>query len=297
SPAARGVVVGPAGGNLIAGGGAILTIDGPLSGSGNLSIGTTNFFTVANPNSQNSTINFSTSAGVGLVELAGDTSQFTGGVSVLAGTLQLAPGTGTHTVSSLQINPGAFVDLTQSNSLIINYGSKAEDPASTIRSDLTNRMIWTTSTSSAGPLEVGYADGNTDSGTPAGPNQIYLRTTLAGDANLDGTVNFADLLAVAQNFNHPLGMNGNPIDWADGDFNYDGVVNFADLLLVAQNFNKSLSAGQLAQLPTSFAADWQLAQAEVQAGESNNVPEPATIGLLAVGATGLLARRRRANRR
>jgi hypothetical protein len=121
---------------------------------------------------------------------------------------------------------------------------------------------------------------------------VLVKYTLAGDANLDGAVNFADLLVVAQNFNHTLDTHGNPIDWADGDFNYDGQVNFADLLLVAQNFNKSLSAGQLDQLPGSFAADWQLAQAEIQAGESNNVPEPATFSLVAAAAAGLLLRRR-----
>ena len=109
-----------------------------------------------------------------------------------------------------------------------------------------------------------------DQGTPAGTNQIVIENTLAGDANLDGTVNFADLLVVAQNFNHALDTHGNPIDWADGDFNYDGSVNFADLLLVAQNFNKQLSAGQLDQLPGSFDAAWNLALADVQAADANN---------------------------
>ena len=57
-------------------------------------------------------------------------------------------------------------------------------------------------------------------------------------------------------------------------------------------FNKSLSAGQLDQLPGSFAADWQLAQAEVQAGESNNVPEPVGLSLLSILAVALGRRRR-----
>jgi hypothetical protein len=144
-----------------------------------------------------------------------------------------------------------------------------------------------------GRYAIGYADGNTDQGTAAGPNQVLVEYTLAGDANLDGTVNFADLLVVAQNFNHTHDTHGNPIDWADGDFNYDGVVNFADLLLVAQNFNKKLSAGQLEQLPGSFDAEWNLALAEVQASETNNVPEPPALALLCITACGLFARRRR----
>jgi hypothetical protein len=79
-----------------------------------------------------------------------------------------------------------------------------------------------------------------------------------------------------------------------GDFNYDDVVNFPDLLLVAQNYGKQLSAGQLAELPGSFAAQWQLAEAEVQAAAvSNNVPEPASAGLLLLVGVSALTRRRR----
>ena len=57
---------------------------------------------------------------------------------------------------------------------------------------------------------------------------------LPGDANLDGTVNFTDLLVLAQNYGV---QNGN---WQHGDFNGDGRVNFADLLLLAQNYGRVL---------------------------------------------------------
>ncbi|MGA2231593.1 MAG: dockerin type I domain-containing protein [Tepidisphaeraceae bacterium] len=216
--------------------------------------------------------------------------------------LQLEGGSGLSQLSSLTIAPGSMLDITD-NAVEINYGV-GPDPAATIRGYLKsgyNNGLWTgtgigsgTAAINPGLYAVGYVDGNTDMGTQAGAGQIFIEFTLAGDANLDGTVNFADLLVVAQNFNHTLDTHGNPIDWADGDFNYDGVVNFADLLLIAQNFNKALSTSQLAEVPGSFAADWQLALAEVQNSQDQNinVPEPASIGVLGVFAAGLLGRRR-----
>jgi predicted outer membrane repeat protein/parallel beta-helix repeat protein len=166
-------------------------------------------------------------------------------------------GSGTFATASLTLKGTATLNL-DSGTLEIDFGDAA-DPIATIKSYIQNGYnndTWTgsgiVSTNAAtdpGLYAVGYADGNTDVGTPAAANQIYIKNTLAGDANLDGTVNYADLRVVAQNFNHTLDTHGNAIDWADGDFNYDGKVNFADLLLVAQNFNKQLAAGQAAQTP------------------------------------------------
>ena len=56
-----------------------------------------------------------------------------------------------------------------------------------------------------------------------------------GDANLDGTVNGADLNTVLSNYNQS-GM-----AWSQGDFNYDGVVNGADLNTVLSNYNQVAS--------------------------------------------------------
>jgi len=60
-------------------------------------------------------------------------------------------------------------------------------------------------------------------------SSLLLRDTLAGDATLDGLVDFNDLARLAQNYNSPAGGT-----WAGGDFTYDDVVDFNDLAKLAQ---------------------------------------------------------------
>jgi hypothetical protein len=121
----------------------------------------------------------------------------------------------------------------------------------------------------------------------AGLDDIGWDIARPGDANADGSVNFDDLVALAQNYgaSEPL------MRWNRGDFNYDGNVNFDDLVALAQNYG---ATGVLAapvdlsqQFGAPFAAEW--AAAQVAAG----VPEPGavTIGIFAAGI--LLPRRRR----
>jgi len=103
-----------------------------------------------------------------------------------------------------------------------------------------------------------------DSNNPANG---HFGVLLPGDANADGTVGFADLVAVAQHY----GLNNDPT-WSTGDFNGDGMVSFADLVAVAQHYGTTAGA---------------------PAGASN-VPEPAplTIGV-AIILMGLILRPRR----
>lgn len=83
-----------------------------------------------------------------------------------------------------------------------------------------------------------------------------LRETEYGDTNLDGAVDFTDLLKVAQNY----GLTSNR-RWADGSFDGDGAVNFEDLLKLAQHYGFGGPPGDLVQ-------DWVFARALV--------PEPTT---------------------
>jgi hypothetical protein len=90
---------------------------------------------------------------------------------------------------------------------------------------------------------------------------------IPGDATLDGTVNFDDLLRLAASYNQ---SDPTPIAWAHGDFDWNGRIDFDDLLVLAAHYNTSGASAGMATL---------------------TVPEP--IGLLALPATGVMLRRRR----
>jgi hypothetical protein len=198
------------------------------------------------------------------------------------------------TVGNLSIVGNGIVNL--NGAMNINYGSPASDPIGSVVSYLQsgyNAGAWTgtsgiisTSITTSPQTSIGYADGNIDTGTIAGPNQIVVKYTLAGDANLDGLVNFNDLVAVVQNFNK------SGTDWAQGNFLYGGSTNFNDLVAVVQNFNKVLTPAGDAEVagegPTIALSDSTAIQSrDVQ------LPEPGSLSLFAAGAVAVLSIRRR----
>ena len=76
----------------------------------------------------------------------------------------------------------------------------------------------------------------------AGGNQLVADVNLdffvlAGDVNHDRTVNFEDLIIVAQNY----GQTGRTFAQGNLDYSVDGSVNFDDLILLAQHYNLTLT--------------------------------------------------------
>ncbi|MFT3789265.1 MAG: endonuclease/exonuclease/phosphatase family protein [Tepidisphaeraceae bacterium] len=108
-------------------------------------------------------------------------------------------------------------------------------------------------------------------GVPLDGSYTILSFAKLGDANLDSSVNFNDLLLLAAHYGETSNTN-----WAYGDFDRNGTVNFGDLLSLAGNYGAT---------STNFAADWAMAQ--------SLVPEPGMIGLTGVGLTIALRRRPR----
>ncbi len=71
--------------------------------------------------------------------------------------------------------------------------------------------------------------------------------TLPGDADLDLSVDFADFLALSQNF-------GTEGGWAQGDFDQSGDVTFADFLALSQNFGMTGPGSNTQAVPEPNAA-------------------------------------------
>ncbi len=107
---------------------------------------------------------------------------------------------------------------------------------------------------------------------------LRARVARAGDANLDGSVDFADLLILAQNYDVASGA-----IWQTADFDRTGSVGFSDLLALSQNFDSARSIDP-SHFAASFQADWMLAR--------SMIPEPASmVGVLAMCVFGRRQRR------
>jgi autotransporter-associated beta strand protein len=235
-----------------------------------------------------------------------------GNVNLVNGMLQtLTVGDNTSVTNPITITSGGSVDLGR-NGLAVDYAPSTSSGEAAVLASVRSQIIagygpgknWggangITSSSAAGnsSTAIGYAlasevlpfnNGSSDTflGSPVDKTTVVARYTLAGDATLDGTVDFNDLVKLAQNYNTTV-SSGTESWWNHGDFTYDGVTDFNDLVKLAQNYNTSLPNPSAAPIPgASIAFEADLARA------FSSVPEPGTLSLLGLGALALLGRRR-----
>jgi hypothetical protein len=215
---------------------------------------------------------------------------------------------GASKVNTLSIDNGSKIDITN-NALVLDYSDPSTGTAllSSTRGLILSGKIMSSeldSTHGIGyrdnqgiqtnvkdpPLSTGayrslgsVSDQGGAGGVSVDKTSIIVKYTYKGDTNLDGSVDINDLLNVASHYNQtPPGGDG--WLWQQGDFNNDGVVNIQDLQYVGANW----------LLGTSSAPGTQLSPLLTALGLPNvAVPEPTTLGMLGIGLTGLLARRRR----
>jgi hypothetical protein len=135
---------------------------------------------------------------------------------------------------------------------------------------------------------VGGAAFNPAAGSPFdGVNttstDVLVRYTYYGDADLNGLVNGADYALIDTSFGIESSSHVAVTGWSHGDFNYDGVVDGTDYSLI-DNTRNQLTASGLSSTPLALFGSL---------ASTSAVPEPTTLGLLGIGAMGLLGRRRR----
>ena len=135
-----------------------------------------------------------------------------------------------------------------------------------------------------------------------GERMVMVRTTRDGDLNLDGSVSISDFLALASNFN----TSDAGLTWQEGDLNGDHSVTISDFLELASNFGGSYSGNAVPDVHPGLQGDLDTNRQTVASFAASNgidpsvvgsaVPEPGTLGLIAIGALGLAVESRRGRR-
>lgn len=208
--------------------GSVSTIKGTLAGTGTASL---------NSNAQ-----------VAVESMRGIKASIASGATLAL--MPSAQGGGLSHVPSISLSAGATLDVADVPIIVDFWTSPRFAIAAAYAAGAWTGTGVSSSYAATHPgTAIGYASAGSLLGTaqnPAGtilgetvaPEAKLIRLTAAGDSNLDGLVNFTDLLQLARNYN----ASPTSDTWCNGDFNYDGLVNFADLLTLTRSYGITLAA-------------------------------------------------------
>jgi len=298
------------------------TISNAISGSGNLTV--TGSLMVPGTFAQAGLINNGTVqlTGNGTIGQLTGTGTLTIGNGSLANTVTLAPASTPGVLGGIKptqglitIASGSTLDISN-NAVLLNYGNGTSPLAAVV-----NAVAWgagnngnagnasngaivsgtviaaNANSSTAGKYAVGYADHTEISTVPTG--NVEVAYTLAGDANLDGSVDILDYQQMAPHYDE-----AGTYDWSQGDFNHDGHVDILDYQAMAPNYDTRLTAGMLIGASLTEPIGGNLLPADRPIGSAvaadgitpahitTAIPEPASLSLLLLGSLPLLQRRR-----
>jgi fibronectin-binding autotransporter adhesin len=306
-------VIASAGGNVLTlNNGASAATIGVTSGNQTISapVSLTNGVTVTTAGSTSLAVSGNvsgtgplTAAGGGSTTLSGSNS-YTGGTNVTGGKLNIQSTTALPTASALSVSSGASVVVNRNGGSEITLNLASLSNAGLI--DLQDNLMVisganansSTYTAINNMLQSGFTASQNWSGTigittsTLGGNSLYTLgealngSTLTvgyayyGDADMSGHVDGTDYSLIDTGFGSAGALTG----WQNGDFNYDGHIDGSDYSLIDNAFNTQLATAPAAQVAVNTS--------EI-AGGSAAVPEPASLGLLGLGAIGLMSRRRR----
>jgi hypothetical protein len=200
------------------------------------------------------------------------------------------------------ISNSGVIDV-NNNAMVVDYGT-GFNPTLSIRAQLAqgyNSGHWNglgiKSTAAANDATkrtgLGYANAGdigitTLNGQSFDANSVIVKYTYYGDSSLDGKVDLGN------DFNLFLrGFLGQGTGWVFGDYNYDGHTNTGDFQLFVDGFKTQ--GGSLGDLGAVIGASPDLSVSQ-KASLLSVVPEPATAGIMIVGALVAFGQRRRASR-
>ena len=130
-----------------------------------------------------------------------------------------------------------------------------------------------------GPTDTELFGGQTIDG-----DSTIVMYTYGGDADMDGDLDGDDYFYLDSNVLASETIFG----WHQGDFNYDGRLNGDDYFILDSNILQAQASGNV-----FYVRDPEFAASGGGAAGLTAVPEPASLGLLGLGAMSLLGRRRR----